>query len=70
MIIQTYGAGKDQPPVALVGRATPTIKELALSFMQSEIGINPSTVSYKSGFAEGTGKFAYLAQAYVCVPNM
>ncbi|KAG5653868.1 hypothetical protein H0H81_009947 [Sphagnurus paluster] len=67
---QTWGAeGVAQPvPAGLKSRATASLSDNAIAFVQSQLGVDASQVSYKSGFAEGSGSYAYVKQAHDGVP--
>jgi hypothetical protein len=44
------------------------LKTAALSFVKSELSVDDSSVSFKSGSAEGSTSFAYLKQSHENIP--
>lgn len=62
--LQTFGAGVDHP---LSKRDNPDLKESAISFLQSHLGVNPETISYKSGYSGETARHVYVKQTHVRV---
>ncbi|KAF5380079.1 hypothetical protein D9615_006227 [Tricholomella constricta] len=68
---KTFGAeGLEQPVPARIRNslAPPSISDSAIAFVESQLGIDASQVGYRSGFAGGTGKFAYVKQTHEGVP--
>jgi extracellular elastinolytic metalloproteinase len=60
--LQTFGAGVDHP---LSKRDDADIEESAISFLQSHLGVDPETISYKSGYSGETAKHVYVGQTQV-----
>lgn len=68
---KTYGTeGKEDPLAAsLTGGSAPALDESALAFIQSELGMSPDQVGYKSGYTTSDkSKFAYVRQYHDGVP--
>ncbi|KAF8068664.1 metallo proteinase 10 [Lyophyllum atratum] len=63
---KTFGKGIEQPiPEGLKDSSIPpALEESAIAFMQSQLGVDASHVSYRSGFTEGMSKFAYVEQSH------
>ncbi|KAF7761342.1 hypothetical protein Agabi119p4_9334 [Agaricus bisporus var. burnettii] len=62
---KTFGAGVDHP---LSKRDNPDLKESAISFLQSHLGVNPETISYKSGYSGETARHVYVKQTHNGIP--
>ncbi|KAF8886770.1 Fungalysin metallopeptidase-domain-containing protein [Infundibulicybe gibba] len=63
---RTFGDGIDLPPP--FGSVTLGLEEMAISIVQSQIGINSTNIHFRSGFSDGPGAFAYVRQSHEGVP--
>ncbi|KAJ3512215.1 hypothetical protein NLJ89_g3645 [Agrocybe chaxingu] len=62
---ETFGTGIEH---TLDARAPRDLNSTALSFVQSRLGVDPSSVGFKSGYTEGGEKFAYVKQYHDGIP--
>ncbi|KAF8885323.1 Fungalysin metallopeptidase-domain-containing protein [Infundibulicybe gibba] len=63
---QTFGEGIDPPPS--LRPTTPSLEEMAVSVVQSQLGIDRSNIHFQSGFSEGQSTFLYVRQSHKGVP--
>lgn len=63
---KTYGAN-GAPSDGGSSFTKPELKESAMTFVSS-LGVNTSNVAWKSGYAEGDAKYAYLKQSFDGIP--
>ncbi|KAF8056582.1 metallo proteinase 10 [Lyophyllum atratum] len=63
---ETFGKGIEQSiPEGLKDLLVPpALNDSAIAFVQSQLGVDASQVSYRSGFTGGTNKFAYVKQTH------
>ncbi|TFK72838.1 hypothetical protein BDN72DRAFT_855212 [Pluteus cervinus] len=64
---QTFGDGIDHP----MGKSTSGsggIEDAAVSFVQTQLGVDQASVSFKSGFAGQAASHAYIKQAHNGIP--
>ncbi|KAF8886751.1 Fungalysin metallopeptidase-domain-containing protein [Infundibulicybe gibba] len=61
---QTFGDGVDQPQ----SFGPTTLEGMAVSIVQSQIGVDSTNVHFQSGFSDGPGAFAYVRQSHEGVP--
>ncbi|KAF9008254.1 Fungalysin metallopeptidase-domain-containing protein [Cyathus striatus] len=62
---QTFGDGIDHP---LSKRAEEDLEGAAISFAQSRLSVNSSTITFKSGFSGDVAKHAFLKQTHDGIP--
>ena len=60
--MQTFGQGEDHP---LRKRATDDLEDAAVSYVASKLGINASSVAWKSGFSGEVAHHAFVRQQLV-----
>ncbi|RDB18741.1 Extracellular metalloproteinase mep [Hypsizygus marmoreus] len=66
---KTFGAeGIDQPQPAGNGFVATALNDSAIAVVQDQLKIDASQIGYRSGFAGGIGKYAYVKQSHEGVP--
>ncbi|KAF8886309.1 metalloprotease [Infundibulicybe gibba] len=63
---KTLGDGIDLPQSFGFGPAT--LKEIAVTVTQSQLGINSANIRFQSGFSQGLDAYAYVRQSHESVP--
>lgn len=43
---------------------------MAVAFVQSKLGVDPSSVAFTSAFANDVAKHVFLKQSFVCIPQL
>ncbi|KAJ3512217.1 hypothetical protein NLJ89_g3646 [Agrocybe chaxingu] len=64
---ETFGTGLETD-VSIEARAPTDLNSTALAFVQSRLGVDASSVGFKSGFTARNEKFAYVKQYHDGVP--
>ncbi|KAL0957837.1 hypothetical protein HGRIS_000022 [Hohenbuehelia grisea] len=62
---ETFGGGIDHP---LSKRANPDLEESAVEFVGSRLGVNKSTIKFKSGFNGDVATHAFVKQSHDGIP--
>ena len=60
------GLWKGLPQPASFGASASGLNDAAIAFVQGRLGVDCSTVGYKSGSTAAAEKFAYVRQTHVC----
>lgn len=63
---EVFGEGLPQP--TSFGSSASGLNDTAIAFVQGRLGVDPSTVGYKSGYTASAEKFAYVRQTHKGVP--
>ena len=64
---KTFGAGIDHP---LAKRADESLEDAAVSFVHSRLGLDATSVTYKSGYSGEVAKHAFVKQTFVSASVM
>lgn len=62
---QTFGSGVEQP---LIRRDNGGLEAAALTFVESQLNVNSSSVDFKSGYSADSNGYAYIRQKHDNIP--